>query len=59
MGYTLSFFSHIFKPDLEYQKLIQIIKMRDNISFFVYLFNKFHFIKIMVDISIEYPDFNK
>lgn len=25
----------------------------------VCLFNKFHFIKIMVDISIEYPDFNK
>ena len=39
MDFTLSFFSHIFKPDLEYQKLIQIIKMRDNISFFVYLIN--------------------
>ena len=59
MNFTLSFFSHIFKPDLEYQKLIQIIKMQNDISFFVYLFNKFHFIKIMVNISIEYPDFNK
>lgn len=59
MNFTLSFFSHIFKPDLEYQKLIQIIKMQNDISFFVCLFNKFHFIKIMVNISIEYPDFNK
>ena len=30
-----------------------------DLLFFFYLFNKFHFIKIMVDISIEYPDFNK